>query len=88
MEIGNIIKGTLNEVLQLNKDLAQERLKICYICPLYVTRLGGICNKKLWLNPITQDVSTEPKDGYFRGCGCRCSAKVTLPNAKCPAGKW
>lgn len=88
MEIGNIIQGHLNEVLGLNKDIGEERMKICLSCPLYVKRLGGICNSKLWLNPITNEISTEQKDGFKKGCGCRLSAKVTVPQAKCPLNKW
>ena len=88
MEIGNIIKGHLNEVLGLGKDLKEERLKICYMCPLYSSRLGGTCNNKLYLNVVTGDVSTSKKEGYKQGCGCRMQAKTTLPNAKCPVGKW
>ena len=47
-----------------------------------------MCNNKLWLNPITKDVSLDKKDGYVRGCGCVLSAKTRLPNAVCPANKW
>ena len=49
MEIGNIVKGHLNEVLGLSKDLKEERLKICYMCPLYSSKFGGLCNNKLYL---------------------------------------
>lgn len=88
MEIGNIVQGHMNEILGLNKDLKQERLKICYACPIYSPRLGGICNSKLWLNPVTGDVSTVKKDGYVNGCSCRLNAKATLSAAHCPANKW
>lgn len=88
MELTNIIKGHWNEVIGNNRDLSESRLIICYSCPLYSPRLGGVCNNKLWLNPNTGDVSTEPKDGYRRGCGCRLLPKTTLPNAVCPLGKW
>ena len=88
MEIGNIVKGHLNEVLGLSKDLKKERLKICYMCPLYSNKFGGLCNNKLYLNVLTGDVSTSAKEGYKPGCGCRLQAKTTLPAAKCPVGKW
>lgn len=88
MEIGNIVKGHINEVLQLNKDISEGRLEICYQCPLYSPKLGGICNNRLWLNPETGDVSTVKKDGYVNGCSCRLNAKTRLNNASCPAGKW
>lgn len=88
LEIGQIVKGHISEVLGLNKDISEGRLKICKDCPLYLESLGGICNRKLWLNPETEDVSIEEKDGYVRGCNCRLRAKTKLANAKCPAGKW
>ena len=46
------------------------------------------CNSKLWLNPETNDVSREKKDGYVKGCGCRISAKIRVSAERCPAGKW
>lgn len=88
LQIGQIINGHINEVLGLNKDIQQERLKICQSCPLLLNKLGGVCNKKLWLNPNTGQISTKHKDGYKNGCGCRVQAKTSLPNAKCPLGKW
>lgn len=88
MEIGNIIHGHWNELTGRNEDISQNRLKICYACPIYSPKLGGMCNNKLWLNVITGDVSTEPKEGYKRGCGCRLQSKTRLANAVCPLGKW
>ena len=88
MEIGNIVKGHINEVLGLNVDLKAKRLEICHKCPIFKDILGGMCNSQLWLNPFTGDISTEQKDGYYRGCGCRLQAKTTLVTAKCPAHKW
>lgn len=88
MELGNIIQGHWNEVMGRNKDMSERRLNICYSCPIYSTRLGGLCNNKLWLNPNTGDVSTTKKEGYKNGCGCRLQAKTKLPNAVCPLGKW
>lgn len=88
MEIKNIIQGHLNEVLDINKNLSNNRLRVCYRCPLYSKKLGGTCNNRLWLNPNTGDVSTIMKPGYINGCGCRLQAKTRLPNAKCPVNKW
>lgn len=88
MEVGQIIKGHVNEVLGLNKDISEQRLKVCYSCPLYSSKFGGVCNNKLWLNPNTGDVSVYPEDGYQRGCGCRLRAKTKLLNASCPLDKW
>lgn len=89
MQIGQIIKGTANEFFGLNKDMAEERIKICKRCPLYTVILGQeICNNKLYLNTETGDISLTEKDGYKRGCGCRLRAKTTLNDAECPLGKW
>ena len=87
-KIGSIAEGHANELLGLNKDLKVERLKICRQCPIYSPRFGGLCNRDLWFNPDTDEISDEPRDGYVRGCGCRLLAKTTLPHARCVAGKW
>ena len=88
MNILDIANGHVKEILNLNQDLSNNRLKICYSCPLYSSKLGGTCNNKLWLNANTGDVSMENKSGYKRGCGCRLLAKTRLSNAICPVGKW
>lgn len=88
LAINDIVKGHANELLGLNVDISEKRLEICMKCPIYSPRYGGICNDKLWLNPETDEISTSRKEGYIRGCGCRLSAKTTLPNASCVAGKW
>lgn len=87
-QIKNIIQGHFNEIIGKNSELSQERLKVCYSCPIYSYDLGGRCNNKLWLNPNTGDVSTVQKAGYVRGCNCRLNAKTRLINEQCPAGKW
>jgi len=88
MNIGRIVEGHVNEMLGLNVNLSESRLKICHRCPLYSDKLGGVCNPHLYLNPDNGDVSTEKKDGYVKGCGCRLSAKTTLVSERCAAGKW
>lgn len=88
MEIGNIVNGHVNELLGLNKDISKERMKICLKCPLYSPKYGGLCNNKLYIDPNTNDISIQPKDGYVRGCGCRLKSKTTLLNAKCIIDKW
>lgn len=88
MNILDIANGHIKNILNLNQDISRNRLQICYKCPLYSTKLGGICNNKLWLNANTGDVSDTQKPGYKRGCGCVLSAKTRLANALCPLGKW
>lgn len=88
MNILDIANGHIKELLNLNQDISNNRLKICYSCPLYSKKYGGLCNNKLWMNPNTGDVSTEKKIGYKNGCGCRTLAKTRLVNAQCPLNKW
>lgn len=88
LPIGQIVEGHANELLGLNSDISERRLEICKACPIYSTEFGGTCNRKLWLDPETNRVSTKERDGYVQGCGCRLPAKTTLPYAKCIAGKW
>ena len=88
MNVVDIVTGHTKELLNLGENLSKDRLRICYGCPLYSNKLGGMCNSKLWLNINTGDVSTTAKPGYERGCGCKLNWKTKAPNAKCPVGKW
>lgn len=89
MGLRNIIDGHINELLGMNVDMGNARLRICKKCPLFKDSfMGYTCNSKLWLNPKTGDVSTEQKDGYKRGCGCRLNAKTKDSKSACPVGKW
>lgn len=88
MQVGNIIQGHLNNLLNINEEMSKNRLKICYACPLFTSRFGGMCNSRLWLNPNTGDVSLVEEKDYKRGCGCVLSAKTRVASQSCPAGKW
>lgn len=89
MGVTDIIKGHLNEVLNVNQELSEMRFKICRNCPLYIKKsYGEVCNNELFLNPNTNEILHYPNNGFYRGCGCRLSAKTTLPTAHCPANKW
>lgn len=88
MDIKGIIQGHFNEVFNFNEDMSKNRLNICYRCPLYSPKLGGICNDKLWMNVNTGQISSIKKPGYINGCSCRLTAKTRVPEAKCPANKW
>lgn len=88
MEVKNIIHGHINELFNLNNEISKKRLNICYSCPLYSPKLGGICNNKLWLNVNTGDVSTIKKDGYVNGCRCKLFQKTRMSASTCPANKW
>ena len=69
-------------------NLQESRTKICKECPIFSAKDEGLCNRNLFLNPKTNDVSTSKKRGYFQGCGCKILKKVQLKSEKCPAGKW
>ena len=72
----------------MKKYNTEERLAICYKCPIYNPQNGGRCNSNLWLNPETDEVSTHAKSGYIRGCNCIISIKARNSNNHCIAGKW
>lgn len=65
----------------------EERREICQQCPIFSPN-RGICNPKLYLNPDTNEISTSPKVGYIRGCGCAIMIKMRNLNSHCVAGKW
>lgn len=88
MSIVDIVNGHVYELFNLQEELSKNRLRICYKCPLYLQKYGGMCNSKLWLNVTTGDVSLHEKPEYKQGCGCRLQAKTRLANAKCPLDKW
>lgn len=88
LPIAQIIEGHAKEVLGLNTDISEARLKICHKCPIFSNALSGMCNSRLWLNVETGDVSVSKREGYVNGCGCRLSPKTRLINAHCPANKW
>lgn len=78
----------MDNILNVKKNIEDNRLKVCYACPIYSKRRGGICDGDLWFNPNTGDVSTKQRYGYINGCGCLIKSKVKLVTAQCPASKW
>ena len=90
MSLAQIVESTVKNVLNIDSDYAKERLKICRTCKLLKedSIFGEMCNKKLWLNPITDEISTHPKIGFLNGCGCVLKSKVKVLNVKCPLNKW
>ena len=60
---------------------------ICRKCPIFNPN-NVTCNPNLWINPDTDDVSTYPKAGYIRGCGCKLKFKWANKSNHCIAGKW
>lgn len=88
VNVGHVIEGAANAVLKKNSDISEERMEICKNCPLYTTRMGGMCNSKLWLDPQTGDISLYERPGYYKGCGCKLDFKTRVRSEECPAGKW
>lgn len=87
-----IFDGHLNELRSIlslsshNEEIIfNYRKKICDGCKL---KTNNYCDSKKWIHPTSLDLKYEEKEGYFRGCGCRLSAKQRAYNAKCPAGFW
>lgn len=89
INVGQVIKGHINEITKQEQELSEQRMKICKQCPLYTeTSLGPICDSKKCYNPETKQVQSYPSEGYTCGCACRLNAKTRLQNAKCVLNKW
>ena len=89
MEIEQIIKGHIKELLNQGASLSDARMTICKSCPLFKrTKFGPICNPNLYLNPITNETNHIGGINFEKGCGCRLNAKTRLEDAQCPNFKW
>jgi hypothetical protein len=87
MSVLDIIEGHVNELVDMNKTVKDVRMEICKKCPLYkMSNLGPICNNRLYMNS-EGEISTNPRPGYKRGCGCRLNAKTRLDRAVCAHGR-
>lgn len=88
--INQIVKGTVNNLLNKEDELYNERIKICNTCKLRTINkvFGAICNPNLYLNPTTNETSFNSKPGFKSGCGCVLNSKTRVKEAKCPLGKW
>ena len=89
INVGQVIKGHINEITKQENALYESRIKICQTCPLYTeTSLGPICDSKKCFNQKTNTVQSYPGDGLVCGCACRLNAKTRLKNAQCVLNKW
>lgn len=88
--INQIVKGTINNILSKEENLYKKRITICKKCKLLTqTKIfGEVCNSKIYLNPNTDEISSEPKLGFKRGCGCVIGSKTRVRESHCPLGKW
>lgn len=89
MSVDQIVKGFVNRATNKEEDLYETRIKICKDCKLYKPdgMFGEQCNAKLYLNPITDEISRTPKPGFKNGCGCILKAKTRVKDAHCPVNK-
>lgn len=67
--------------------MIETRTNICKKCPI-CDLSNWMCNASLYLNPETNQISTTPKIGFIKGCGCMLAAKIKNANKHCPAKKW
>lgn len=90
MSIGQIIEGTINNILNKEEDLFNKRIQICRRCVLHKTDklFGEICNPGLYVNPKTNQLSKTPKVGFIGGCSCVLRSKTRVIDAQCPLSKW
>ena len=89
MNIKNILKGHVNELLNRNEDLFNQRMEICNKCPLMSKEIiGKVCSRKIYINIETNETSIVPTIGFVHGCGCRLDAKTRGIENECPIGKW
>ena len=90
LDINQIAKGTLNNILNREEKLYTERVTICHNCKLLLqTKIfGEVCNSNIYLNPNTNEVSYNAKPGFKNGCGCVIGSKARVKEAHCPLGKW
>lgn len=63
------------------------REQICKSCPICDLD-NWSCNGKLYLNPVTNEISVVQKPGYIKGCGCLLKYKISNSSKHCPANKW
>jgi len=90
MSVGQIIRGTINNLLDKEAELYTQRIAVCHNCKLLIKdRLfGEVCNSSIFLNPITNETSIIEKTGFKSGCGCVVASKTRVKEAVCPVGKW
>ncbi len=83
--VGQIINGTIKNILNQEDALYQERIAICRACPLLKqdSLFGEICNPTLYMNS-KGEVSQTARPGFQHGCGCVLRSKCRVKEAECP----
>lgn len=87
--VTQIAKGMINNLLDKEDDLYQQRIKICRDCKLlkHDRIFGEVCNSSLYMNK-DNEISNVPKPGFKSGCGCMLGSKCRVKEARCPLEKW
>ena len=90
LPLGQIAEGFTNNILNKEEHLFDKRIRICRDCKLHKIDpiFGEVCNKKLYVNPITDETSNTPKKGFQNGCGCVLASKTRVHRAECPLNRW
>lgn len=85
----NIVKGHINELLNKQQDLYEQRMKICKECPLITkTTVGPICDTRKCIDGNETYNRKNKSPNAICGCGCRLNAKLRLEDEKCVLNKW
>jgi len=89
-DIRDIATGFFNDLMNLENDLYEKRIKICRECKLWKkdSTFGEMCNNDLYYNSKTDEVSVDKKPGFVNGCGCVLRAKTRVPHMHCPLARW
>lgn len=90
-QASQIIKGTINNLLNNEEELYKYRISICKDkCGLYNPTgiFGQECNSKIYWNPDTNQKSDIPKMGFYKGCGCALNSATRAKDHTCPINRW
>lgn len=89
-QVGQIVEGWTKDIVKMEQELHDDRMKICRECPLFDTSsiLGPVCSSKKCYDPETKEVFLYPKSGAICGCGCAMEKASRVKNKKCVLGKW
>lgn len=88
----NAAKDALGILTPEIKQMSEERLAICSVCPI---RTDDKCDPSKSLPAVqdfiyTTNFGTEKrfKDTVYTGCSCPISKKILSPLSSCPVGKF
>lgn len=88
VNVRQVVKGHVNEILGREQLLSEDRMKICKACPLFSDSFGGLCDSKKCWNTSENKLVYGPGEKIICGCGCRLEAKTRLKRSHCVLNKW